>query len=43
MVADNNREDVTHVKIENISFNDDVIIYTEGLVTLYGCTLNDWT
>ena len=40
MVADNNREDVTHVKIENISFNDYVIIYTEGLVTLQGCTLN---
>ena len=39
MVADNNRENVTHVKIENLSFNNDVIIYTEGLVTLYGCTL----
>ena len=40
MVADNNREDVTHVKIENISFNQWLIIYSEGLVTLYGCTLN---
>ena len=43
MVADNNREDVTHVKIENISFSNEVIIYTEGLVTLYGCTLHDGT
>ena len=42
-MADNNREDVTHVKIENISFNDYVIIYTEGLVTLYGCTINEMT
>ena len=44
-MADNNREDVTHVKIENISFNKNntVIIYTEGLVTLYGCTLHGWT
>ena len=41
-MADNNREDVTHVKIENISFNDFVIIYTEGLVTLYGCTIHWW-
>ena len=42
-MADNNREDLTHVKIENISFSDDVIIYTEGLVTLHGCTIHDWT
>ena len=44
-MADNNREDVTHVKIENISFdkNNTVIIYTEGLVTLQGCTLHRWT
>ena len=44
-MADNNREDVTHVQIENISFNNDndVIIYTEGLVTLYGCTIHNWT
>ena len=42
MVADNNRKDVTHVQIENISFRDDAIIYTKGLVTLYGCTLNAW-
>ena len=40
MVADDNREDMTHVKIENISFNNSIIIYTEGLVTLYGCTLH---
>ena len=39
-MADNNRGDVTIVKIENISFNDYVIIYTEGLVTLHECTLN---
>ena len=40
-MADNNREDLTHVKIENISFNNDrVIIHTKGLVTLHGCTLN---
>ena len=40
-MADDNREDVTHVKIENISFNNDrVIIHTKGLVTLHGCTLN---
>ena len=43
MVADNNREDVTHVKIENISFSNTVIIYTEGLVTLDGCTLHKTT
>ena len=44
MVADNNREDMTHVKIENnISFRKSVIIYTEGLVTLHGCTILDWT
>ena len=44
MVADNNREDVTHVKIENISFNyNEVIFYTKGLVTLYGCTIHGWT
>ena len=42
-MADNNREDVTHVKIENISFSNKVIFYTEGLVTLNGCTLNHWT
>ena len=41
MVADNNREDVTHVQIENISFNNDrVKIHTKGIVTLRGCTLN---
>ena len=35
---------MTHVHIENISFNknNDVIIYTEGLVTLQGCTLYGW-
>ena len=43
MVADNNREDVTHMKIENISFNDYVIIYTEGLGTLSGWTLHKTT
>ena len=43
MVADNNREDVTHVQIENISFNKYIIIYTEGLVTLDGCTLHNTT
>ena len=44
MGADNNTEDVTHVKIENISFNknNEVIFHTEGLVTLYGCTLHRW-
>ena len=42
-MADNNREDVTHVKIENTEFNNEVIIYTKGLVTLHGCTLHDWT
>ena len=39
-MANDNREDVTNVKIENIAFNDYVIIYTEGLVTLHECTLN---
>ena len=39
-MVDNDREDVTHVKIENISFNDYIIINTEGLVTLQGCTLH---
>ena len=43
MVADNNREDVTHVKLENISFNDDLLIYTKGLVTLHGCTIHYFT
>ena len=43
MVADNNREDVTHVKIENTEFNNEVIIYTKGLVTLYGCTIHYFT
>ena len=43
MVADNNREDVTNVQIENISFNNVVIIHTEGLVTLSGCSLHRWT
>ena len=42
-MADNNREDVTHVKIENTEFTNRVIIYTEGLVTLYGCALHRWT
>ena len=42
-MADSNREDVTHVKIENIEFNEWVILYTEGLVTLNGCTIYDWT
>ena len=42
-MVDNNREDVTHVKVENISFSNRVIIYTEGLVTLHGCALNHWT
>ena len=40
MVTDNDRGDVTHVKIENISFNNKVIIYTEGLVTIQECTLH---
>ena len=40
MVADDKRKDVTHVKLQNISFNDHVVIYTEGLVMLQGCTLN---
>ena len=43
MAANNNREDVTHVKIEDMSFSNRVIIYTEGLVTLHGCTLHKWT
>ena len=43
MVADNNREDVTHVQIKNISFNNYTIIYPEGLVTLDGCTLHERT
>ena len=42
-MADNNREDVTYKKFENIEFYEWVIIYTEGLVTLYGCTLHRWT
>ena len=42
-MAENNREDVTHVNIENISFNNRVIIYTKGLVTLHGCTLHEMT
>ena len=42
-MADNSREDVTHVNIENILFNDYVIIYTKGLVTLYGCTIHKGT
>ena len=42
-MADSSREDVTHVKIENISFNDNVIIYTEGLVTIKECTIHNWT
>ena len=42
-MADNNREDVTHVQIKNISFNNYIIIYTEGLVTLDGCTLHERT
>ena len=42
-MADNNREDVTHVKLENISFNDDLLIYTKGLVTLHGCTIHYFT
>ena len=41
-MADNDTEDVTHVEIENMSFSNYVIIYTEGLVTLYKCTLHDW-
>ena len=43
LVADNNKEDVTHVKIENIIFINKVVFYTKGLVTLYGCTIHDWT
>ena len=43
MVADNNREDVTHVQIENISLNNEVIFHTEGLVTLYGCSIHEMT
>ena len=39
-MVDNNREDVTDVKIENMSFSNRVIIYTEGLVTLHGCALH---
>ena len=39
-MADNNREDVTYVQIENIAFSSGVIIYTEGLVTLYRCTIH---
>ena len=42
MVGDNNRQDVTHVKIENIVIHGSVIIYSEGLVTLHGCTLYNW-
>ena len=42
MVADDKRKDVPHVKIENTEFTNRVIIYTEGLVTLYRCTLHWW-
>ena len=39
-MADNKREDVPHVKIENITFINKVVFYTKGLVTLYECTIH---
>ena len=39
-MTDNNREKMTQVTFVNISFKAYVIIHTEGLVTIQGCTLH---
>ena len=43
MITDDNREDMTHVHFENISFNNYVVIINiKGLVTIQGCAVRAW-